>query len=164
MEYLLGKTSYTSRELLDKELYYVADYNLDADRRVAMHIAQNTPKNAYIYVWGFEPVIYWISQRKPSSRFIYDVPQRVAWQRYYARQQLMQDLHRHPPDVIVVERNDVFKWVTGDNLDSVHALRTFPALEKLIDEHYRRDKQIEDFTLYDRVDGSPAGDAAAKAP
>jgi hypothetical protein len=161
MEYLLGKTSYSSRELLDHELYYVADYNLDADRRVAMDIAQNTPKNAHIYVWGFEPVIYWIARRKPSSRFIYNVPQRVTWQRWYARQQLMQDLERHPPDVIVVEKNDVFSWVTGDRRDSARALETFPELQELIEEHYKRDKQIEDFTLYNRVqspdDGAGAG-------
>ncbi len=161
MEYLLGKTSYSSRELLDRELYYVADYNLDADRRVALDIAQNTPKNARIYVWGFEPVIYWISQRQPSSRFIYDVPQRARWQRAYARQLLLQDLHRHPPDVIVVERNDVFSWVTGDNRDSAHALETFPKLDKLIDEHYRQTKRIEDFTLYERKE---PGDAAVSAP
>ncbi len=152
MEYLLGKTSYSSRELLDRELYYVADFNLDADRRVGMDIAQNTPKNAYIYVWGFEPAIYWIAQRKPSSRFIYDVPQRVKWQRQYARDQLMQDLRRHPPDVIVVQRNDAFKWVTGDDLDSEKALDKFPALRKLIEDQYRSSRKIEDFTLYERAD------------
>ena len=137
IEYLLGKTFYSSRELLDRELYYVADFNLDADRRVANRDRAEHAAEGHIFVWGFEPAIYWIAHRRPASRFIYDVPQRVTWQRDYARRELMADLQRHPPDVIVVQHNDVFAWVTGDNKDSARALDAFPALPKLVDEHYK---------------------------
>ncbi len=150
MEYLLGEQQYGSRELLDRELYYVADYNLDADRRVAMELDQRTRPGESVYVWGFEPVIYWLARREPASRFIYDVPQRVKWQRQHAEQTLMSDLGRHPPAMIVVQHNDVFSFVTGNNLDSARALERFPALEKLIGDQYEEVSTIEDFTLYQR--------------
>ncbi len=59
-------------------------------------------------------------------------------------------------------RNDAFKWVTGDDLDSEKALDKFPALRKLIEDQYRSSRKIEDFTLYEREDGSD--DGSAKPP
>ena len=37
------------------------------------------------FIWGFEPMIYDMAERRPATRFIYDVPQRVAWFRDEAR-------------------------------------------------------------------------------
>ncbi|MEB2310283.1 MAG: glycosyltransferase family 39 protein [Sorangiineae bacterium] len=149
---LLAEHGSGSRVLLDRDLYYVADYDLDADRRVALELEAHTSPSAKIFVWGFEPGIYWLSNREPASRFIYDVPQRVSWQRESARASLMEDLRRNPPAMIVVQRNDVFPFVTGDNVDSAGALAGFPALDALVRDHYRRMSELEDFTLYQRLD------------
>lgn len=153
-EYLFGATPYHSRLMLDRELYRVADFNLDADRRVAAEIQLRTPPGARVFVWGFEPAIYWFSRRRPASRFIYDVPQRVTWQRGRARAELMRDLKAHPPAMIVVQRDDVFPFVTGDNLDSAHALATFPELDDLLIDRYHRVAQVAHFVLYSENDGT----------
>lgn len=139
-----------TREELDERLYYVADYDMDVDRRAARSIAARTAPADPIFVWGFEPAIYWFAGRKPSSRYVYDVPQRATWQREGARAELMTDLARHPPRVIAVQHNDVFHFVTGDDLDSHAALATFPALSDLIDGHYRFVEAVEDIDLYER--------------
>jgi hypothetical protein len=148
MEFLLGE--HGSSEQLDSELYYLADYKLDTDRRVAMELDQRTAPGASVYVWGFEPGIYWLSRREPASRFIYDVPQRVKWQRDTPRRELMEDLLKNPPAMIVVAHNDVFPSVTGDDVDSAHALEQFPDLQKLLDAEYGQAARIEDFDLYQR--------------
>jgi len=148
MKYLLRVAPYDRRETLDAELATVADVNLVADRSVALELRSRTRGTAPVFVWGFEPVIYWLAGREPASRFIYDVPQRTPWQRDRARHDMMQDLALHPPAAIVVQRNDVFPMVTGDTLDSRRALATFPEFERLLDTRYELATTIEDFDVF----------------
>ncbi|HEY3234905.1 MAG TPA: glycosyltransferase family 39 protein [Polyangiaceae bacterium] len=148
-QYLLGIGEYRARERMDSELYYVADYNLDADRRAALQIHQRTNRNDTIFVWGFEPAIYFLSDRKPASRFIYNVAQRATWERTRARLDLIRDLRAYRPAVIVVQQNDFMPSVTGDELDSKRALPGFPELQGLMDDHYALVDSIEDFQLFE---------------
>src|SRR5581483_7004824 len=97
---------------------------------------------------GFEPVIYWLASRASASRYIYDVPQRAAWNRERARSELLGDLRRFPPSVFVVEHDDVFSFVTGDDLDSSRALDGFPELAEILERQYVFDSRIEDFDVY----------------
>ncbi len=148
LKYVFRIAPYDRRETMDSELAAVADVSLAADRSVALELKAHTPPDARVFVWGFEPVIYWLAGRDPASRFIYDVPQRTPWQRARARHDLMQELAAHPPTAIVVQRNDVFPMVTGDTLDSRRALATFPELEHLITTRYELTTTIEDFDVY----------------
>jgi hypothetical protein len=50
----------------------------------------------------------------------------------------------------VVERRDVFPSVTGSPLDSKDELPNFPELKSLIDNQYRKVREIEDFEIYER--------------
>jgi hypothetical protein len=146
--YLFRMAPYERRETLDQELGYVADYNLAADRSVALELRSRTRAGAPIFVWGFEPVVYWLAERPPASRFIYDVPQRSSWERARARFDLLRDLRAHPPAAIVVQRNDVFPVVTGNTLDSRGELPNFRELKTLVDEGYELTTTIEDFEIY----------------
>jgi hypothetical protein len=150
MRYLLRIGPYETKEMLDRELTAVADYNFDADQRLASEMRRRTPESAPVFIWGFEPLIYLLADRKPASRFIYNVPQRVQWAQGRARSTLMQDLARRPPQLIAVQRNDIFPAVTGDDLDSRRALLTFPELSGMIEREYELIEAIEDFDLYER--------------
>jgi len=154
MKYLLRVPPYERREALDEKLAAVADVSLAADRAVARELKQRTSADAPVFIWGFEPVIYWLAARPPASRFIYDVPQRTPWQRERARHDLMRDLAAKPPAAIVVEHNDVFPMVTGDEFDSWRSLATFPELERLIDDRYELVTTVEDFDIFMRSPGS----------
>jgi hypothetical protein len=103
-----------------------------------------------VFVWGFEPVIYWLSEREPASRFIYNVPQRCPWEEQAARRLLMQDLAHNPPSLVVVQSRDVFPSVTGNGLDSKDSLPDFPELRLYIEEGYTHVRKIEDFEIYAR--------------
>jgi hypothetical protein len=155
--YLFRMAPYERRETLDEQLGYVADYNLSADRAVARELHARTPAGAPVFVWGFEPAIYWLADRPPASRFIYNVPQRTSWERARARADLLRDLRAHPPAAIVVQKNDVFGAVTGNNLDSRDELPNFPELRAIIEDRYDPAPAIEDFDIYYRR-------AAAAAP
>jgi hypothetical protein len=148
LAYLVARVP--SREQLDAKLYHVSDYDLGLDRRAARDVARLAEPGDSVFVWGFEPAIYWLSARRPSSRFIYDVPQRVRWQRDVARRDLLADLRRDPPRVIVVQHGDVFDFVTGDKLDSAESLFDFPELETMIADDFRLVESVEDLDLYVR--------------
>jgi hypothetical protein len=137
-----------SRTELDRKLYHVVDYDLDLDRRAGQVVARLAPPSASIFVWGFEPAIYWFSRRAPASRYLYDVPQRAAWQRDHARTELLDELAATPPAAIVVQHGDVFSFVTGDELDSHGALATFPELARILDDRYRLSETVGDLDIY----------------
>jgi hypothetical protein len=150
MSFLLRRAPFHSRVDLDRELSYVADYNLDANRQVALDVRSRTAGQDSIFVWGFEPAIYFLAERPLASRWTYDVPQRSPWQRGYARRELLKDLSVNRPKIIVVQRRDVFPSVTGSPLDSKDELVHFPELKALIDNQYRKVREIEDFEIYER--------------
>jgi Dolichyl-phosphate-mannose-protein mannosyltransferase len=150
LKFLLRQGSLTTRADLDRELSFVADYNLDADRAVALDIRSRTGSADPIFVWGFEPAIYFLAERPLASRWTYDVPQRTPWERDRSRRELLQDLSVNRPKVIVVQRRDVFPAVTGSPLDSRDELPGFPELKSLIDAQYRFARQIEDFEIFER--------------
>jgi len=133
---------------LDRKLYNVVDYDLDVDRRTGQAVALMTKPDDAIFVWGFEPAVYWFSRRAPASRYVYDVPQRAAWQRERARSELMRDLAETPPAAVVVQHGDVFRFVTGDDLDSDGAIATFPELARLLDDRYRFTETVGDLDIY----------------
>lgn len=136
-----------TRVELDRELYRAADYNLDANREVALALRELTPEGARVFVWGFEPLIYWLSDRKLASPYIYNVAQRVEWEQGHARSELLADLTT-PPTALVVQHHDVFPSVTGNTLDSAHALNSFPELETLLTQRYEKLRSVEDFDIY----------------
>jgi hypothetical protein len=150
-QFALGRAPLKTHVELDAELYRAADFNLAADRQVGQVIEQSTAPGARIFVWGFEPAIYWFAQRSIASRFIYNVPQRATWQREHARAELLRELQTLP-DLIVVQHNDVFPFVTGDTLDSARALNQFSELADLITQNYVLSSTVEDFDLYQLSD------------
>ena len=146
----LGASTITDQAALDRAFHRSADFNLAADRDVAQRLQDLTARDESVYVWGFEPAIYWLSQRKPASRYVYNAAQRVSWGSDQARSILMADLAQNPPSVIVVQHHDVFGFVTGNELDSHAALPEFTNLATLIDREYSLFEQVEDFDLYRR--------------
>ena len=137
-----------AREAVAAKLYSVADVDYEQNMKVVRWLQANTAPSDPVYIWGFEPFIYDVAQRKPATRYIYNVPQRVAWFRDESRGRLMDDLRGNPPRAIVVEHRDVFPVVTGDNLDSEASLMGFWDLKNLMDTQYTRVATIDDFDLY----------------
>lgn len=139
-----------AREALAERFSSVADVDYASNMRVAEWLAEHTSESDPVFIWGFEPIIYDAARRRPASRFIYDVPQRVAWENERSKQLMMQDLAASPPKAIVVEHNDVFPVVTGNWDDSSKSLEQFGELQSLLDDHYEYQSTIQDFDVYVR--------------
>lgn len=124
------------RNHLDAAIARVAGFDLSADLDVASWIKGQTGPDDSVLVWGFEPAIYWFAQRKPATRFIYNVAQRTAWQRQIAQQRFMTDIRKRNPLVVVVQHADIFPLVTGGPGDSAADLADFPEFAQWLQSRY----------------------------
>lgn len=136
----------------------VADVNANGNRQVAELLRKHVPANGSAFVWGFEPVIYDLANVRAASRFIYNVPQRVAWAQQASRSELMCELLTNRPQAIVVASGDVFPVVTDNIFGSDYVLNhDFPELRNLLDSTYRKHSRVDDFDVYLRADaGAPS--------
>jgi hypothetical protein len=130
------------------DLASVAGVNAADHHRLAAVLREQTPPSASVFLWGFEPRVYRLADRRPASVYLYDVPQRIGWFAEPSRSRLMVELAQSPPAAIVVEHGDVFPWVTGDDLDSAAALETFPRLRELIATSYRHVVRVGPFDVH----------------
>ncbi|MSP25860.1 MAG: hypothetical protein EXR75_12010 [Myxococcales bacterium] len=134
----------------------VADVNMHGNRMVAEELSRRVRPGGYVFIWGFEPVIYDLSELRPASRYIYNVAQRVAWARDSARAELMRELAARPPEAVVVAHGDVFPMVTGSVRGSAEVLELeFEGLRDLLRREYVFHARIDDFDLYLRDRDEP---------
>jgi hypothetical protein len=135
------------QRLVDR-LHSVSDVDAAANRRTAAWLREHVPAEASVFVWGFEPVLYDTAERRPASRYIHNLPQRLKWSgQDEARAALMRDLERDPPAAIVVVEGDFFRNVTGNRLDSRGTLRRFRRLRELIERDYEPARRFADLEI-----------------
>ena len=144
---LLGRSS---PAVLDS-LHSKGDVSFGANVEMARWLRENTDDDETLFIWGFEPIVYDLAARRFASRYIYNVPQRLDWPgSTAARAELMSDLERTRPEVVLVTRGDVFTHVTGDRRDSLAMLGEFDELGRFLDLGYSYEGNIEDFMIYAR--------------
>ena len=126
------------------------DFSLSADLQVAAFLKQHTASGAPVFIWGFEPIIYFLADRPPASRFVSQQPLVTPWSPPGWRDELLSDLMRTRPQHLLVVHNDVMPWVTSRPYESADELTYFPGLAGLLRRHYRPDVSIEDFDIWRR--------------
>ena len=136
LRFLLHAHTPQARDRLDDTIAKAASFDLSADREVAQWMKGQTGPDDTVLVWGFEPAIYWFAERKPASRFIYNVAQRSPWQQAKARQWFMDDLSRGKPVVVAVQHSDLLPGVTGHASDSAADIDDFPQFAEWLRRGY----------------------------
>jgi len=126
------------------------DFSLSADLQVAQFLREHMASGTPVFIWGFEPIVYFLADRPPASRFISQQPLVTPWSPPRWRDELMRDLARRKPEYILVLHNDVMPWVTMRPYDSAGELVYFPGLADVLEREYRPDVTIEDIGIYRR--------------
>lgn len=132
------------------KLYSLGDVDAEALRLLVEWLKAHTLPDDPVFIWGFEPGVYFLAERRPASRYVYNVPQRATWSSQESRKTLMEELARARPAVIVVARNDRLPWVVGNGQDSSESLQGFPELLSFIAEHYSLTGRLKRFDLFVR--------------
>lgn len=141
-------TGHISHEEFLARYNHYGDFSLHADREVAAYVQDRTSADETIFIWGFEPLVYFLADRPPASRFIYTVPLVTEWSPTAWREELVRDLTDHPPTYILILHRDALPWMTGRRDDSAAQLLSYPALTDVLEERYQKESTIEDFTIW----------------
>lgn len=132
------------------ELNTSMESSLARNEAVAAKVDQLSAPTDTIYIWGFEPVVYWLANRSPASRFIYNVPQRAAISAQMSREELMAALQRSRPALMIIESGDSIPVVTGNSADSFEALAGFSGLKSFLVSNYVPADQFGNLQLFVR--------------
>ncbi len=148
LRYLLGSTP---REQYLAEFVNPGGYfSFPADVAVAKYVKSHSDPSDSIFVWGLEPLVYFLADRPPASRFIHDALLLSPWSPESWRDLAVGDLRRTRPKFILVVHNDAQPWATGWGGDSYSYIGNYPALRDLIVGQYRPVGRLEDFDIWER--------------
>jgi hypothetical protein len=134
------------------------DYAYLSTERAAAYVREHTVPGDRVLVWGFEPSIYLLADRRPSTRFFFNVPVAVRFAPEAWKHEFLADLDAHPPRMLLVLEHDPIPWATGRTDDSAAQLAGWPELAARVRRDYREVAVLEDFRIYQRrptADPSP---------
>jgi hypothetical protein len=130
--------------------YLYRSSSVTANIDMARWLTGNSDPGDLFYIWGFEPLIYFLAERPAPTRYIYNVPQLVSWGAPEWRDQLVEDLRSDPPLHMVVCHHDEIPWTTGRQEDSALLLSHFQELRLLLEEEYVFLGRNDLFSVYRR--------------
>ena len=146
LEYMLGRT--TQPEYYAR--FVTGDFSFLADKYLAEYISERTDPEDPIFVFGFEPLVYFLAERRPASRFIYNDPVTLARGEAggsVAIGEMMADLESSKPAYIVIVEGDANPV---DRTDSYTFFMDTPSLRDLVETRYTLDRQARKFHIYKR--------------
>jgi hypothetical protein len=166
LPYLLGcwKLNLTSvsRYLapIDERTYYSlfafseGDFSFLDDMDTATYLRDHTAPDEPVFVFGFEPLIYYLADRYPPTRFNSDYPltMEVAGARFAAmraknRAEFLHDIATRPPVYIVLVSRDVHPL---DPVESSVQARHFTEFWAFVERDYALERTIGDMAIYRR--------------
>lgn len=133
------------------------DYSFAAASWAADYVRAYTRASDTVLVWGFEPSVYLLSERRPPTRFFFNVPVTAPFAPEHWRREYLDAVRAHPPELVLVLREDRIPWANGRTDDSTDQLHAWVELKEWLDTHYRLETAIEHFAVYRRVTTAPRG-------
>ena len=105
-------------------------------------------------MWGFDPLIYYLSGRHCVSRFIYNFP--LYWEENNEefQNEFLSELNKDKPKLILIAQRDPLYFISGYRDDSKTMLEKFPAFKLFVEENYIYKTQIDDFYFYQLNSGA----------
>jgi len=112
-------------------------------------VKQNTSLNDGIFVWGFDPLIYYLSERKCVSRFIYNFPLLWNGENIAFRNEFVAEIKKQEPKLIIVAANDPLYFISGFNEDSKQLIKRFPEFDDFLSAKYEYKTSADDYEIYE---------------
>lgn len=141
--------------VLSGEVAFVAgEFNAAESLRAADYLRQRTTPGDSLFIWGFRPEIYYLSDLNPATRYIFQFPLVGSWYPQEWRQDNVNVLWAALPPYVLVAQGDYMPWVTGSEDDSAMLLQDYEELNDWLIYNYERDAQIGTFQVWRRKPSS----------
>jgi hypothetical protein len=125
-------------------------YSFRASEEVGNYVAARSQPGETVFVWGYDPNLYLISDRESASRFLSLLPLMTTFTPERWKREFVADLEAKRPAFILIQRGENARWISGRADDSAEWVTEFPAFNDLIIRGYRFDRRIEDYYIYQR--------------
>lgn len=126
-------------------------YSYLADRQVSAYVRDRTNSDDQIYVFGYDPLIYLLSNRQSASRFIYALPLMSDWAPSGWQEEFVNSIRIAAPRYIAVQSYEgAATWITGQSEDTAAWAWKIDAFAALLTDQYEHEIDIEHFSLYRR--------------
>jgi hypothetical protein len=147
---LTGKRTLEENYLTGSYGTYGYGFSSRAIVEAGHYVNEMTRPEEEIFIWSFEPAVYFLAERDSASRFIFNYPLYgdFAWPEY--KDQFLTEMETAQPALILVARNDAMPWVSGTQDDSQAAFAKFRAFREFVESGYEPVDQIAQFTVYAR--------------
>jgi hypothetical protein len=131
--------------------FQAGEFVADESLRVAAFLRQRVAPGDSLFIWGFRPEVYYLSQLNPAVRFIFQFPLVANWYPVEWRQETVDVLWAALPPYVLVLQVDYMPWVTGSHDDSHTLLQRYEALNDWLIYNYEREAQIGNFLIWRRT-------------
>ena len=142
------------RGLEDQIAYYgrfqAGEFVADESLAVANYLRERVAAGDSLYIWGFRPEVYLMSQLRPATRFIFQFPLVAPWYPAAWQQENVDVLWAALPPYVLVLQVDYMPFVTGRDEDSNTLLQEYNELNDWLVFNYEREAQIGNFFLWRR--------------
>jgi Dolichyl-phosphate-mannose-protein mannosyltransferase len=125
--------------------------HLGGQFQVIHYLRARSAPSDQVFLFGGHTLICYLSGRPCVTRFVSNLGLMSLWTPPAWRREVLDKLHKEPPNWIVVARHDALPSITFVNLSSDEYLaRRYPALQSFIDERYRLAADFDTFVVYRR--------------
>jgi hypothetical protein len=121
---------------------------LPGQMEIIRRLRQEPTLGSGLFVWGTDPLIYFLTQQRPPTRFISNLALISPWGPPAWREELVRDLKKSPPAFIVVAQKDQVPDISFTSLDSEKCLSAYPRLADFVSDSYNPTGEFPNFLLY----------------
>jgi 4-amino-4-deoxy-L-arabinose transferase-like glycosyltransferase len=124
------------------ELLQIANGNESANGYIASdsltnYVIQHTQPTDRIFIFGFEPYVYWKTGRRPANKYLNTIHFKPSYVPAQERDELVHSLVSNPPELFLVEMGDRYTSQGNSNEDSRTTIaKHYPEIEKLLADRY----------------------------
>lgn len=120
-----------------------------ANDTLANYVEEHTRPSDRIFIFGFEPYVYWKTGRRPATRFLNTIHFKPNGVPLRERTELVDSLWANPPALFLVETQDKYTSQGTSNEDSRTTIREkYPEIERLLQSRYTVRDTIQSTIAY----------------
>jgi 4-amino-4-deoxy-L-arabinose transferase-like glycosyltransferase len=118
---------------------------------ISNYVILHTQPNDKIFIFGFQPYVYWKSGRLPATKFLNTIHFKPTTVPKSERDELVTSLLGNPPVLFLVETSDRYTSQGNTNDDSrTTILLRYPELEQLLRDRYWPQDTLQNTIIYHR--------------
>jgi len=146
-QFALGKIA--EQEYYDR--FVTGDFSFLADRYLAAYLKERTDPEDPVYIFGFEPLVYFLAERRPANKYIFNDPVTAVYTKEKVREagirEILADLEESKAVYLVIAEGDANPV---DPTDSYEFVENTPSFKDFVDTQYALEWSMGRFHIYRR--------------